>query len=72
MSKGLSELDVRLFSYAQTREPGTVKTGDLVKALGITPERERKLLSRLAGRGLIARVRRGLYLVPTRLPAGGK
>ncbi len=33
---------------------------------------ERKLLSRLARRGLITRVRRGLYLVPPRIPAGGR
>ena len=30
------------------------------------------MLSRLARRNLIARVRRGLYLVPSRLPPGGK
>ncbi|HYT90485.1 MAG TPA: hypothetical protein VEL76_17395 [Gemmataceae bacterium] len=29
-------------------------------------------MSRLAGKGLIARVRRGLYLVPPRLPPGGR
>ncbi|MGO8748768.1 MAG: type IV toxin-antitoxin system AbiEi family antitoxin domain-containing protein [Thermoguttaceae bacterium] len=50
----------------------TVRTGELVGALGITPQQERELLSRLARRSLIARVRRGLYLVPPRLPPGGK
>ena len=50
----------------------TVRTGELVRALGITPQQERELLSRLARRNLIARVRRGLYLVPPRLPPGGK
>ena len=50
----------------------TVRTGELVRALGITPQQERELLSRLARRSLIARVRRGLYLVPPRLPPGGK
>jgi predicted transcriptional regulator of viral defense system len=50
----------------------TVRTGELVRALGITSQQERELLSRLARRSLIARVRRGLYLVPPRLPPGGK
>jgi hypothetical protein len=40
--------------------------------LGISPQQERELLSRLARRNLIVRVRRGLYLVPLRLPPGGK
>jgi predicted transcriptional regulator of viral defense system len=39
--------------------------------LRLTPDQERKLLSRLARARLIARVRRGLYLVPPRLPLGG-
>lgn len=72
MPRGLGDLDVRFFGYVQGRESATVTTGELVQALGITPERERKLLSRLAGRGLITRVRRGLYLIPSRLPSGGK
>ena len=33
---------------------------------------ERRVLSRLARKGIIARVRRGLYLVPLRLPPGGR
>lgn len=39
--------------------------------LRMTPDQERKLLSRLSRGGLIARVRQGLYLVPSRLPLGG-
>ena len=44
----------------------------MVRALGISPQQERELLGRLARRHLIARVRRGLYLVPPRLPPGGE
>ena len=33
---------------------------------------ERRVLSRLARKGIIARVRPGLYLVPPRLPPGGR
>lgn len=47
-------------------------TGALVRDLRWTVEQERKVLSRLARKGLITRVRRGLYLVPSRLPAGGR
>lgn len=68
---GLTDLETRFFGYLQIADRTTVAIGDLVAALGITPAGELKLLSRLARRGLIARVRRGLYLVPTRLPVGG-
>lgn len=54
------------------RGQATVRTGELRKALDLTPLQERNLLSRLARAGWIARVRRGLYLVPRTLPLGGK
>jgi predicted transcriptional regulator of viral defense system len=40
--------------------------------LRISAKQERELFSRLDRAGLIAQVRRGLYLVPNRLPLGGK
>lgn len=66
------KLETLFFGYVQSRNIQSIETGDLVQALGITPIQERKLLSRLARRGLITRVRRGLYLVPLRIPAGGR
>jgi len=48
-----------------------VRTGELVDRLALTTAQERKLLSRLSRRNLIARVRRGLYLVPPQIPPGG-
>ncbi len=72
MSTALGRLQAQLFAYVQMRRLQTICTGELVDALGITPQQERELLSRLARRSLIARVRRGLYLVPPRLPPGGK
>jgi predicted transcriptional regulator of viral defense system len=72
MKSGLGEAERRLFAYAQMRGRATVRTGELRKALGLTPLQERNLLSRLARAGWIARVRRGLYLVPRTLPLGGK
>ncbi len=72
MKSGLGETERRLFAYAQMRGQAAVRTGDLRKALSLSPLQERNLLSRLARAGWIARVRRGLYLVPRTLPLGGK
>ncbi len=49
-----------------------VRLGSLKTALDLSPDQERKLFSRLTRAGMIARVQRGLYLVPERLPLGGK
>ena len=68
----LGNLETQFFAYIQMRRLQTVSTGELSRALGITPAQERGLFSRLARRNLIARVRRGLYLVPSRFPPGGK
>src|SRR3990172_7516355 len=54
------------------RRARALRTGDLTGPLGITPKQERELFTRLAKSGLIAKVRRGLYLVPSRLPLGAK
>jgi len=72
MKKGLGQIEARLFAYVQLRNKTKVSTGELRKPLQLSAEQERKLLSRLARAGLIARVRRGFYLVPQRLPLGGK
>lgn len=70
MERRLGNLERLLFAYAQMRSLRELRTGDLTGPLGITPKQERELLSRLARSGLIAKVRRGLYLVPSRLPLG--
>jgi predicted transcriptional regulator of viral defense system len=72
MKKGLGQAETRLFAYAQMRGLQMIRAGELTKPLELSPVQERKLLSRLAKAGLIARVWRGLYLVPGRLPLGGK
>ncbi len=63
---------MQALAYLQDLSKRSVETGDLSRTFGWTAEQERKLLSRLARKGLIARIRRGLYLVPARLPLGGK
>ena len=65
-------MESQLLAYTQMRQLRTIRGGDLTRPLRITPTQEAKLLSRLAKAGLIARVWRGLYLVPARLPLGGK
>lgn len=73
MKQKLGRLESQFFAYVQMRRLTVVKAGDLVASpLALSDEQERKLLSRLARAGMIARVRRGLYLVPSRLPLGGK
>lgn len=68
----LNKLEVAFFAYVQARKCRAVASGQIGAALGLDSARERKLLSRLSRRGLITRVRPGLYLVPSTLPPGGK
>jgi predicted transcriptional regulator of viral defense system len=72
MNQGLGPLEARVMAYCQSRERCVVAAGDLVRDLRWTAEQERKVLSQLARKGLLARVRRGLYLAPSRLPVGGR
>lgn len=72
MKRGLGEVERLLFAYVQMRGQTTVRAGELVVPLRLSAPRERNLLSRLARAGWIARVWRGLYLVPRKLPLGGK
>ena len=72
MKRALGNLERQLFAYAQMRKLRALRTRDLTEPLGISDKQERELLNRLAQAGLIAQVRRGLYLIPPRLPLGGK
>jgi len=72
MKRALGNLERQLFAYAQMRKLRALRTRDLTGPLGISGKQERELLNRLAKAGMIAQVRRGLYLVPPRLPLGGK
>ena len=72
MAKQLGQLESLLFAHVQMRGLRVVRSGDLTGPLRISTKQERELLSRMARSGIIAQVRRGLYLVPERLPLGGK
>ena len=64
----LGDLEQRLLSYVQFRGMTVVHFGELRSTLELTAEQERKVLSRLARGGTIVRLKRGVYLVPPRLP----
>ncbi len=71
MKRALGKQETQFLAYAQMRELRAVRTGELLRPLGLKREQERELFRRLARGKLIARVRPGLYLVPQRLPLGG-
>jgi len=71
MKRRLGRLESLLLAYAQLRDLTTLRTGEVREALRLSASQERALLSRLTRARLLARVRRGLYLVPARLPLGG-
>ena len=72
MSRRLGNLERQLLAYAHLRNLRELRTGDLTGPLKITAKQERELFSRMARSGMIAQVRRGLYLVPSRLPLGSR
>ena len=71
MAGKLGQLEAAFMAYVQMRDLQTVRSGDLVGPLRLSAKQEQDLLSRMNRRGMIAQVRRGLYLVPTKLPLGG-
>jgi predicted transcriptional regulator of viral defense system len=70
--KELGDLSSRFFAYVQLKKKDIIRTGELLPILGITESQERDLFRRLSDSGWIVRLKRGVYLVPPRIPAGGK
>ena len=68
----LGNLSSRFFAYVQLKKKDTVRTGELASILGITKSQELDLLRRLSDSGWIVRLKRGVYLVPPRIPPGAK
>jgi predicted transcriptional regulator of viral defense system len=71
MARNLGKSESALMAYVQMRGLNLLRSGELLGPLKMTRKQEQDLLSRMVRRGLIAQVRRGLYLVPPRLPLGG-
>lgn len=72
MTRKLGPLEATALAYVQMRNMRMARTGDLAKPLRINAKQERELMSRMARSGLIANVRRGLYLFPPKLPLGDR
>lgn len=68
----LGSLSSQFFAYIQLKKKDIIRTGEIAPVLGLTSVQERKLLFRLADSGWIVRLKRGVYLSPSRLPAGGR
>jgi predicted transcriptional regulator of viral defense system len=68
----LGDLASRFFAYIQLKNKDIIRTGELSPVVGISAPQERDLLRRLSSSGWIVRLKRGVYLVPLRIPAGGK
>ncbi len=68
----LGKFEMQLLAYAQLREKEIISSGEIASALDIRAEQEWKLLNRMATSGLIIRLKRGAYLVPLHMPAGGR
>ena len=67
----LGKLEQRFLSYAQMKRLTTVRYGELRSVLALNALQEKKALSRLARAGVIVRLKRKVYLFPSRLPVGG-
>jgi hypothetical protein len=72
MSRRIGKMEAQLFAYAQLRNLLVLRSGDLLNPLGLTMKQEGELLDRLNRAGMIAQVQHRLYLLPERLPLGGK
>lgn len=71
MARKLGQLETAALSLAPMRDLRTLQVGQLASGLRISAKQERELLSRMSRSGLIANVRKGLYLFPPKLPLGG-
>jgi predicted transcriptional regulator of viral defense system len=71
MARKLGQLETAALALAQMRNLRTMQVGQLASGLRISAKQERELLSRMSRSGLIAKVRKGLYLFPPKLPLGG-
>ncbi len=68
----LGSLEMQLLAYVQLRKKDMIYTGEMYPVLGINSKQEWELFSRMARSGMIIRLKRGVYLVPPRMPTGGR
>ena len=68
----LGPLETQLLAYVQFRKKEIIRIGEISTALDITAKQEHDLLSFMSKKGIVIRLMRGIYLVPQKIPAGGK
>ncbi len=71
MSEAFQRLNLESWRWFRTGKSSRFAPATWYVA-GTTAQQEHKVLSGMARRGLAARVRRGLYLLPAVLPLGGR
>jgi len=71
LSAKLSALEGRLLSWAQMTGAVCADNKQISSVLRFSPVQTNGLLSRMHCRGIIVQLRRGLYLLPQKLPPGG-
>ncbi len=65
----LTPLETRFLAWSQLNKQRVVRTGDLLKILAISPKQEASLLTKMSKSGLVIKMLRGLYLLPSTIPA---
>ena len=67
----LGPMEVQFFAWTQLENKDQVQTGDLVKAMNLSPKQEANLLYNLSSSGFIVKLWRGFYLIPKKIPSKG-
>ena len=67
----LGPMEVQFFAWTQLEKKDQVQTGDLVKAMHLSPKQEADLFYNLSSSGFIVKLWRGFYLVPWKIPSRG-
>ena len=70
-SPQLGPLETQVFAWVQLKERNLVRAGEIARALSLAPKRETELFTRLCRSRLALRLKKGLYLLPNKIPPGG-
>ncbi len=70
-SPALGILGTKFFAWVQLNHLQIIHIGELQRPLALSATAEAELFKRLARQGYILRLKRGVYLVPDKIPAGG-
>jgi predicted transcriptional regulator of viral defense system len=72
LSARIGPLESRLLGWSQMVARTRVRTSEVAETLRISPKRASELLDRMARDGMAIQLQRGLYLLPEKLPPGGR